>query len=215
MMSRIHGSFDSDPDDSLPGRDGRDWDAEHANGCWAFLASPAEQARLSVVAGLAALAGAGAVVDVGCASGLLRRWLDRDRFPFYLGVDIAAAAFAGARAVEGRGPVEDRFVASAIEDFRPEAPLPGCVVVFSEVLYYLDRPVAHLARLCRALGAASAVVSVTEPGDRHRAHVGRVATLWRDIEALGWPVAADLDLADRRGGERWRITALQAGTTRG
>lgn len=207
MVTENYKPTDEGSDAFSPFRGRRDWAAEHAAGSWAFLGSPAEQARLSVVAGLAALNGAGAVVDFGCGGGLLRRWLDRDRFALYLGVDIAATAFADA--VETTGPIEGRFLDSAIEDYRPEAPLPGCAAVFSEVLYYLDRPVDHLTRLCRALDAGSAIVSITEPGERHPAYVERVAALWHGIEALGWPVAADLDLADRRGGERWRIAALR------
>jgi len=83
----------------------RDSAAEHAAGSRAFLASPAEQARLSVVAALAALNGGGGVVDFGCAGGLPRRWLDRDRFALHLSVHIASAASgdAGARSVAGRG----------------------------------------------------------------------------------------------------------------
>ncbi|MGJ5079306.1 class I SAM-dependent methyltransferase [Bradyrhizobium sp. HKCCYLS3013] len=181
----------------------RNWAAEHEAGRWSFLSEPPEQGRLALVAALARMYGEGTVIDVGCARGELRHWLDPRVFHRYVGVDITAAAFRGA----GPSDIVSEWIEAGIESYEPP-PIPGAVIVFSEVLYYLERPERELVRLSQALKANCALVSITVPGTRHPEYRDRVAAIWEAIGRLTWRMAADLTLADERGGERWRIAAL-------
>jgi trans-aconitate methyltransferase len=182
----------------------RNWAAEHEAGQWSFLSDPPEQCRLALVAALAKLHGKGTLIDFGCARGELRRWLDPEVFRRYVGVDITAAAFRDA----GPSSVASEWIESDIARYQPALPIPGAALVFSEILYYLDRPERELQRLCERLQAGCALVSITIPGTRHPEYRDRVDAIWEAIGALKWRRTADLTLNDERSGERWRIAAL-------
>jgi len=75
----------------------------------------------------------GAILDMGCGSGILAELLPRDKFD-YIGVDISEQALGLARQRQ-KGP-NRAFVCSRVENFDI-----GCkfdAIVFNEILYYLD-----------------------------------------------------------------------------
>lgn len=184
----------------------RDWTAEHRSGAWSFLSGAAEQNRLALVAALARSHGAGTLVDFGCGAGHLASWLDPDRFERYVGIDITRAAFAGG--CEAR--VATHWVEADVSTFLPARPEPGAVLVFSEILYYLDRPELRVSRLAEAYRSAAVIASMTVPSGRYAHYGERVDAVWRGLGSLGWTELAALTLADHALDTSWRIVVLKA-----
>jgi 2-polyprenyl-3-methyl-5-hydroxy-6-metoxy-1,4-benzoquinol methylase len=83
--------------------------------------------------------GAKSILDLGCAGGTLALCLDRG-FSVYCGVDISDFAVAKARAeITGEGNhagLDCVFEASPVEAYQPSRTYD--VIVFNEVMYYLD-----------------------------------------------------------------------------
>lgn len=83
--------------------------------------------------------GAGSILDLGCAGGTLALCLDRG-FVTYSGVDISDYAIAKAREelAEAVLPVNLAcgFEAASVEAYQPQRQYD--VIVFNEVMYYLD-----------------------------------------------------------------------------
>lgn len=182
----------------------RNWSEEHAAGAWDFLASPAEQNRLALIAALARGYARGTVIDFGCGAGLLARWLDPDYFSLYVGVDVTATAFERSNVPR----VRTRWIQASIDCFAPDCPSPGSALVFSEVLYYLDRPVDHLVRLVAEYRPGCVILSNAVPDERYAKYVEPIGTLWENVSQLGWRQFASLTLSDAIVSQSWRIAAL-------
>jgi SAM-dependent methyltransferase len=74
-----------------------DWDRMFADGRWDYLDSPSEAPRYAVIAGyIHRRPDAACVLDVGCGSGLLYRYLDQSRVT-YRGIDVSPTAIGQAR----------------------------------------------------------------------------------------------------------------------
>src|SRR5712691_942935 len=72
--------------------------AQYASGCWDYLAGREEMPRYAVIAGYCAYRGeAAGVLDLGCGTGALRRWLRPDDAVGYVGVDVSDIAIERAR----------------------------------------------------------------------------------------------------------------------
>lgn len=159
------------------------WTGAYTGGGVAFYGGLTELARYSLLAGYIrfwppeADVQSWRVLDVGCGTGILRRYLDDVPFTEYVGVDLSPAAVATA---EARGFPRSRFVvgdAAEIELGQFD------VVVLNEVLYYVPEPRAFLESMRRRL-TSSGIVLVSmwrHPGDR---------SLWRVVDT-------DLNLVDR------------------
>lgn len=130
------------------------WEAEYASDIWSNLAGLRELSRYSVIAGIAAAwKPDGAVLDVGCGEALLRRYLP-ESFGRYVGVDLAESALERARECYS---TPCTFVRADAQDFDPGERFD--VIVFNEVLYYFNEPLAVVARYARALAPQGMVIA--------------------------------------------------------
>jgi SAM-dependent methyltransferase len=123
-------------------RAGAEWDRQYAEGRWERLGDDREFPRLALVSALVDkfAKGDGAVLDLGCGTGALARGVCGDSQRLYLGVDISSEAIRSARQA---APPCAGFWVWDLETGLPEdvkAQAPFAVIVFSEVLYYLDDP---------------------------------------------------------------------------
>ena len=115
-----------------------------------------EEARYAVVAGyLRRLGrdGRAAVLDVGCGPGILQPYLAAHGYGRYLGVDFVQYNLARARS---RADERTDFALADAAVYRP----PGTydLIIFNEMLYFIDDPVACVRRYMRHLEPGGLVV---------------------------------------------------------
>ena len=123
------------------------WEAQYAGAKWAYLADLEEQTRYDVIAGyIQLLKPGGSILDVGCGNGLLLGNLKVGDYSRYAGIDISqtaidqAAASAHSRAW---------FMQADAQTYVPAERFD--VIVFNEVLYYLNNPLREVERYESAL----------------------------------------------------------------
>ncbi len=109
------------------------WDREFAGGTWDYLdSSPIERARHAVIGMYCQThKPAGAILDIGCGEGTLFDFLNNVQKSTYLGIDISSEAIAKAQKKRSGS-----FVIGDALEFRAKKKYD--VIVFNEVLYYLD-----------------------------------------------------------------------------
>lgn len=119
------------------------WDAEYAGGHWDYLRNSSEIARYGVIASFChTYSDRGALLDHGCGEGILHRHINMDAISHYVGVDLSLDAIN--KAAHRQGGERTTFMVGNVEDFVPEQTFD--VIVFNEVLYYLDEPDAVVNR---------------------------------------------------------------------
>lgn len=144
------------------------WDAQYHAGAWDGIA--AETERHACIASLVRRFAPVRpfVLDVGCGHGALAREMRADAGGRYVGLDISTEAIrrAGEEAVPG-----ETFHALDVEAGPPAFLSHGSVdaAVFSEVLYYLDDPLATLRRFAPVLSRRGFFVFSLWKPSRHRA----------------------------------------------
>lgn len=112
-------------------------DDEYARGRWVYLKSLEEMSRYAVIAGYCEYGGnVSSVLDLGCGSGVLLRWLRPSRKIDYVGVDLSKVAIEAARQEWQDGPTD--FIAMDIAAYKPDRKFD--VIIFNEVLYYFEQP---------------------------------------------------------------------------
>jgi SAM-dependent methyltransferase len=183
-----------------------EWEDQYRSGRWDYLAERPEQARYTALRTRIEAAGATSVLDVGCGTGVLRDCLG-DRFSGrYVGVDWSHAALAG----RIRRPGETLLCADA-----SRLPLRGSfdAVVLSEVLYYLDEPLAAVRRmLALAAPTGQLLISLYQPpADRHPGWHALIGELDRDVRSLNGTAH---ELVTGGGSRSWRLYVLTRGAGR-
>jgi 2-polyprenyl-3-methyl-5-hydroxy-6-metoxy-1,4-benzoquinol methylase len=112
-------------------------DDEYARGRWDYLKSLEEMSRYAVIAGYCEYVGnVSSVLDLGCGSGVLRRWLRPSRNVNYVGVDLSKVAIEAARQEWPDGSTD--FIAMDIAAYKPDRKFD--IIIFNEVLYYFEQP---------------------------------------------------------------------------
>lgn len=156
----------------IDGADQQSSDKIYARGGWDDLADAPQLGRYSIIAGYCAHLGAKAVLDVGCGEGLLAQRLSRPPLEAYYGVDISQLAIQRAREA---GIANARFEVGEARTYAPDRRFD--VIVFNEMLYYLDDPKGVVAAHCAFLEPGGAFVVSIHKSPRHQ-------WVWRDLAAV-------------------------------
>ncbi|MEM6490404.1 MAG: class I SAM-dependent methyltransferase [Pseudomonadota bacterium] len=186
-----------------------DWDAEYAAGVLDRLDRLGETARLGVVAGYAArIAAGGALLDAGAGPAVLAPLLSGPLAPArYLGFDLsplAAERGAARLATLAGGPAEAHMVCAGIEDFDPDGGLFD-LIVFNEVLFFVDDAAAQLARYRDFLAPDGAVlISLHLPKRAESGAHAKFAALMAAVDA-DWTTLDEVALDGLSTGNHWRL----------
>ncbi len=169
----------------------RDNELELERDAWGRLWDLGEAPRYAVVRDYCERFGGQepAVLDVGCAQGILRCNL---RYGTYAGIDLSEHAIARAQAGE-----DDRttFTVADAATYVPARAFD--VIVFNECLYYLRDPVAAAQRYVEHLAPGGVIV--ISMFDR----LWAMRRLLRRLRVLG-PVEAEAQIANGQGA-RWTV----------
>jgi len=171
------------------------WKRFYSSEDFRFLEDPAEIGRFGVIAEIIfSFFNKPRVLDVGCGLGYLCRMLQRDKIQSYLGVDIGDKAIEKAR----QNYPEYSFLCESAENLIID--IPQDVVVFSEVLFYVD----YLAILKKAFsflapsGLLIASIFSSPSGDSILRYLGEQKPIKKHIEII----SHDTGLV-------WHVLALQ------
>jgi 2-polyprenyl-6-hydroxyphenyl methylase/3-demethylubiquinone-9 3-methyltransferase len=130
------------------------WNQQYDSGTWDYLGTTQEFARYSVIAGYCRqLKPAAHVLDVGCGAGVLASWLASASISSYFGVDLSEVAIEQARRSNIAGA---QFAVADAATFEPSQVFD--VIVFNEMLYYLENPEEHVRRFARALAPGGLLI---------------------------------------------------------
>jgi 2-polyprenyl-3-methyl-5-hydroxy-6-metoxy-1,4-benzoquinol methylase len=117
------------------------WEAEYSAGKWDYLRQIGELPRYSIIVGYCRhFKPQGAVLDVGCGQGLLAP-LIRESCSRYLGVDLSSEAVQYPVTLED---AKTQFRQGDASTFVPDGKFD--VIVFNEMLYYLEQPLETVRR---------------------------------------------------------------------
>jgi 2-polyprenyl-3-methyl-5-hydroxy-6-metoxy-1,4-benzoquinol methylase len=159
------------------------WDTEqferaYESGTFDYFGEPYELPRYSLLLGyLRMYPGRPSVLDIGCGTGLLRRFLSSEDFTTYNGIDISAGAIKRTRALA------DSRTSFGLGDALTGQLPSADVVVLNEVLYYAPSPGALLERVAALINPGGFVLAsiYRHGGDR---------ALWRLLDQTFQRVAA-------------------------
>lgn len=127
----------------LPGTsDKQAWEDEYAGGAWEGLGRGGDADRYAIILRhLIRRSTPSSLLDVGCGSGALLDFVARADLTHYTGVDISEEALKQAQA-KASGIPSTRFIAATAEAYTPDRSYD--VIVFNEVVFYLQDPLAVL-----------------------------------------------------------------------
>lgn len=176
------------------------WDAEFARGHWDYLRGSSEIARYGIIASFChCYSTGGAILDLGCGEGILRRHVNLDHFEHYLGVDLSLDAIS--KASHRDGDTRTRFEVSDVEAFQPEQRFD--VIVFNEMLYYLDDPLAVIRKYQQALNPSGVfVISMFD--------MLKSRKIWQSLDAEHRLLESSR--AVNQGGHSWTVRVYQPST---
>lgn len=117
------------------------WDYKYRKGAWDYMGD--EKQRYDAIVDFIRQANANkpTVLDLGCGYGALSQYLQPDDYAAVLGIDISSCAVQMAK---DRNYPNSQFVAVNIHDFFPKEKFD--IIIFNEVLYYLDNQLEVVAR---------------------------------------------------------------------
>jgi len=141
------------------------WDQEYGCGRWDYLDTIGELAHYSVVVGYCSFVKPeGAILDVGCGTGVLMRQLSAAGYSNYLGLDLSREAIA--QAMRHKCEPARCEVANA-ETFQPREKYDA--IIFNEVLYYFQDPKSVVSRYARHLRSDGIlIVSMHRTSNTHK-----------------------------------------------
>jgi 2-polyprenyl-3-methyl-5-hydroxy-6-metoxy-1,4-benzoquinol methylase len=175
------------------------WEAQYQRGDWAALDSLDEMGHYAVIGGYTRfLHSSPSILDVGCGSGQLLKWIN-PAFESYVGIDVAEAAIAGANTHKLAK------VTCVTADFNTwDTALQFDIVIFNESLYYAPDPRATLLRYTKTLARnGTFIVSMCEYGYN--------TAVWSRLdEVLDW--GHETEVKNTKG-QRWRVRTARSKTS--
>ncbi|HYD30118.1 MAG TPA: methyltransferase domain-containing protein [Azospirillaceae bacterium] len=183
-------------------------DGEYRDGRWSYLSALFEVARYGVVAGYVnRLAHGARLLDLGCGEGNLFPFLSPGAVTAYVGVDISEAALEKSKA-QGE---KVRLVCSPLETFTPAGDERFDVILFNEVLVYIEDPIAMIQRYRSWLadGGVMVVSYYKEPGEAGAPAILKEKGFWTALDHGDWQTLDEVSLHNHTRNLRWRIRLLR------
>lgn len=172
-----------------------EWEKAYAGGIWDRIGKVDQLSRYSIIAGYCHYFKPSArILDLGCGEGWQAERLDKSRYKEYLGVDISNEAISRARRLEDENT---GFCCASLDDLHVDKKYD--VVIFNEILYYLDDPLTTLARFMDGL-ASEGIMIVS------MYHAGVTKQLWAAIESE-YKVVDEAGMRNREG-VTWYVKVL-------
>jgi len=182
-------------------RSKKQWDNEYASGKWDYLDStPSERAR-SAIMGMYCryYSPEGKILDVGCGHGTLADFLNPAQKRKYLGIDISAKAVEAAKkkGVSAKNCDFQKFDSTTKYD----------MVVFNEVLYYMDEKAALKRGAAILKKKGTVIISLYRmKNKRYDRGIWRIASrIFRPIDVIevsgiakGRPVIWRVQISEKR-----------------
>lgn len=178
------------------------WERQYREGRWAYLNGLPQMTRYSVIAGyLQALRRQGCLLDVGCGEGILLDRLGAADYTRFVGIDLSHIAIERAQRKQHARSV---FIQADAQDFVPDDTFDA--IIFNEVLYYFDDPLAVAHRYRAWLRPEGLfVTSLFAGSDRARAISRLLKQAYRAID----------EVAIVGNSRSWIITVLTPGAPLG
>lgn len=120
------------------------WNLGYLVGRWEYLGSGQQAPRYRAVAAAIerGLTVSGAVLDIGCGSGVLARYLSPQAGARYVGIDVSPIAVAEAQ--HACAGLDSEVLVADLRSWVPHA--TAAILVFNETLYYMARPIQVVER---------------------------------------------------------------------
>lgn len=183
----------------------REWDEQYTSSTWTYLAGLEQAPRYAIIEGWRRrFKPSGSVLDLGCGEGVLYDQICREEAVAYTGIDLSQVAIAAASKKIRDGSLHT-FVCCDFVTFEPPGNTVFDVIVFNEVLYYVQDPVAVVRRYLNAL-ASEGVVIVSIFGEN--------ANTWETVDsALRAERLQTVLIRDEASGKRWALGLYRAPRT--
>jgi 2-polyprenyl-3-methyl-5-hydroxy-6-metoxy-1,4-benzoquinol methylase len=135
-----------------------EWDRQYATSTWTYLSGIEQLPRYAVIEGWRRrFKPEGSVLDLGCGEGVLFEQIPAAERVDYTGVDLSQVAIdAASRKV--RDTALERFICADLVTFEPTRRAAFDVIVFNEVLYYLEDPIAVVDRYRAVLARGGLII---------------------------------------------------------
>lgn len=120
----------------------KEWDFQYSSKHWEYLKGIDELAHYSVIIGYCHFfKNQGEILDVGCGEGILQERLQQYQYSRYVGIDISNEAILSAYRRQDK---RTTFLCAEISDYENEESFD--IIIFNEVLYYLNDPIGILKK---------------------------------------------------------------------
>jgi predicted TPR repeat methyltransferase len=181
------------------------WDAEYAAGQWDYLGGVSEIPRYAVVAGYVRYFNQHSrILEIGCGTGILLKYLRDVDFASYQGVDISAAAVDRAAEFSSR---DDRIAFSASCGSRYRDSSTYDILVMNESLYYFDDCIAVLEHYAAQLSDDGKMIISMVVGPQSIQH-------WKTITTR-YDIHTGVRTQSSDGRHTWTCNVLAASAVRG
>lgn len=157
------------------------WDLEYLVGRWDYLGADQQAPRYRAVAAAIerGLTVTGAVLDIGCGSGLLARHLSPRAVARYVGIDLSPIAVAEAQ--HAHAGLGSEVLVADLRSWVPHT--TAAILVFNETLYYMARPIQVVQRYVNWLHPRGEIVvsMYHQAWLRNPVVRARVDAIWRGL----------------------------------
>ncbi len=117
------------------------WNYKYAIGKWDYMGDESDRYNMIVRIIRDCKVNKPKILDLGCGYGALNKYLSKDDYSYYLGIDLSDNAIDKARK---QNFFETEFKVADIQKFIPKIKFD--IIIFNEVLFYLDDEMKEVNR---------------------------------------------------------------------